>query len=93
MLGPEPAPTHSTSLPSSSPWDQGLPGGMPEQDSKSQPPAKDWKSPVNPTKKVSPRQSLLQLTEARGEEEGRSWETIISQLNSLPVDPGQRKSL
>ena len=47
MLGLEPAPTRSTSLPSSSPWDLGLPGGMPEQDglqwgcSKHQPPAKD----------------------------------------------------
>ena len=60
MLGLEPAPTRSTSLPSSSPWVLGLPGGTPEQDglqwgcSKYQPPAKDWKSPVNATEEVPP---------------------------------------
>lgn len=55
MLGSEPAPTCSTSLPSPSAWDLGLPRRMPEQDSlwwscsKYQLPAKDWDFPVNPT--------------------------------------------
>ena len=60
MLGSEPALTGSTSLPSSSAWDLGLPRRMPEQDSlqwicsKYQLPAKDSKFPVNPTEVLLP---------------------------------------
>lgn len=90
VLGPEPAPTRSTSLPSSSPGDQGLPRGTLEQDglrqgrSKSQLPAKGWKSPVNPTKKVSPCQSLLQLLR---QEERRKAEVGKPSFHSITPSP------